>query len=595
MLDPALIRNFSIIAHVDHGKSTLADRFLELTNSVTASKMKEQFLDRLSLERERGITIKAQAVSLKYKGFILNLIDTPGHVDFAYEVSRSLAACEGALLLVDATQGVEAQTLANAYLAIEAGCHILPVVNKIDLPNSDIGRTLEEIREIVGISVEKSFAVSGKTGQGVDALLSGIIELIPPPSGSVEKPLKALVIDSWYDSFKGAVLQIRVFDGVLSKGDRIAFLHADRVEVVNYVGLFDPFPREISSLSAGMVGQIACNLKSVRDVKIGDTIVEYQYRHKTEPIKGFREVKPKVFGGFYPDDQDDFDDLKEALEKLSLNDSAITLQAESSAALGRGFRCGFLGLLHMEITKERLEREFGVSPVVTTPSVPHEVLLKNGSVIEIENPSALPDLGQLVEIREPFVSVTIHTPAEYVGSILELCQEKRGRQISFSNVAANKIILQYQLPLAEIVTDFHDKLKALSKGYASFDYEPVGFRPSDVVRIDVKINNEPVDALSFLVHRSKSYYFARNLVDTLKEHIERQLFEVNIQACTGSRVIASAKLAPLRKNVTAKCYGGDITRKRKLLEKQKEGKKRLKQLGSVEVDKKVFLQILKKT
>lgn len=595
MLDT--IRNFSIIAHVDHGKSTLADRILQLCNAVSQSKMRDQFLDRLDLERERGITIKAQAVSLNYEfnktTYTFNLIDTPGHVDFNYEVSRSLKACEGALLLVDATQGVQAQTVANAYLAIENDLEIVPVINKIDLPNADVERCLNEIETIIGLKVDRFFETSGKTGAGVKELVEeGIIRMIPPPKACSANSLKALVIDSWYDSYLGVILQIRIFDGTIKLKDRISFFHSGKTYEVTHLGIFDPFPRKVEQLGAGMVGHLACGIKNIRDVKIGDTLFLASEAGKVDPIPGFQIIKPKVFGGLYPSDMDDFDQLKDALEKLALNDSSITYQVESSAALGMGFRCGFLGLLHMEIVKERLEREFGIEPVVTTPNVSYKVRLTNGNEMMIDNPNMLPDLSKVSEILEPVALVTIHTPSQYLGSILEICQNKRGTQKKMQ-VLGDKAILEYELPLSEIIVDFHDLVKAVSKGYASFDYEIQGYKAEDIVKLDVRINGDPVDALCFLVHRSKSYEFARKLVDKLREHVERQLFEVNIQACIGSKVIASAKIPPLRKNVTAKCYGGDITRKKKLLEKQKEGKKRMKMLGSVEVKPEVFLKLLK--
>lgn len=595
MLDT--IRNFSIIAHVDHGKSTLADRILQLCNAVSQSKMRDQFLDRLDLERERGITIKAQAVSLNYEFnktiYTFNLIDTPGHVDFNYEVSRSLKACEGALLLVDATQGVQAQTVANAYLAIENDLEIVPVINKIDLPNADVEKCLNEIEKIIGLKVDRFFETSGKTGAGVKELVEeGIIGMIPPPKACSANSLKALVIDSWYDSYLGVILQIRIFEGTIKLKDRISFFHSGKTYEVTHLGVFDPFPRKVEQLGAGMVGHLACGIKNIRDVKIGDTLFLAAEAGKVDPIPGFQIIKPKVFGGLYPSDTNDFDQLKDALEKLALNDSSITYQVESSAALGMGFRCGFLGLLHMEIVKERLEREFGIEPVVTTPNVSYKVRLTNGSEMVIDNPNMLPDLSKVSEILEPVALVTIHTPCQYLGSILEICQNKRGTQKKMQ-VLGDKAILEYELPLSEIIVDFHDLVKAVSKGYASFDYEIQGYKAEDIVKLDVRINGDPVDALCFLVHRSKSYEFARKLVDKLREHVERQLFEVNIQACIGSKVIASAKIPPLRKNVTAKCYGGDITRKKKLLEKQKEGKKRMKMLGSVEVKPEVFLKLLK--
>ncbi len=596
-MNPEFIRNFSIIAHVDHGKSTLADRILQICNAVSPSKMRDQFLDKLELERERGITIKAQSVSLKFVDkdnsvYTLNLIDTPGHVDFSYEVSRSLAACEGALLVVDATQGVQAQTVANAYLAIENDLKIIPVINKIDLPNSDVNRCLDEIQEIIGLEINNYFCVSGKTGQGLQELIQdGIIKLIPPPKVTNTEVLKALVFDSWYDQYRGVVLQIRVFDGKLRVKDKITFCHSRKNYEVSYIGIFNPFEESVNELSGGMVGHIACGIKNIRDVRVGDTLTLSHMVDYVEPVKGFREIKPRVFGGLYPSDVDNFDDLRDALEKLALNDAALSYQVENSVALGMGFRCGFLGLLHMEITTERLEREYGIVPVVTTPNVSYLVELTNNEEIIVENPGMLPDPSRIKQIKEPICNVVIHSPSDFIGAILQICEEKRGIQKKFQ-VIGNKSIIEYEIPLAEIIVDFHDKIKAASKGYASFDYELKGYQPADIVKLQIRINGKEVDALSFLIHRTKSYELGRKVVDKLKDNIDRQLYELVIQACIGSKVIASSRVPPLRKNVTAKCYGGDITRKRKLLEKQKEGKKRMKMFGDVQVQPQIFLKIL---
>ncbi|MCO6431615.1 MAG: elongation factor 4 [Deltaproteobacteria bacterium] len=592
------IRNFSIIAHIDHGKSTMADRILELTGALQAREMQSQFLDKLELERERGITIKAQTVRLKYKAkdgitYQFNLIDTPGHVDFHYEVSRSLAACEGALLVVDASQGVEAQTLANVYVAIENNLEIVPVLNKIDLPNADAERVRQEIEDVIGIDASEAFEVSAKTGQGMENVLEAIVQRIPPPSrGSAEKPLRALVYDSWFDAYLGAVVQVRVMDGVLKAGDQIKFLNTKSEYEVYKVGVFTPHSAEVPQLESGEVGYFAASIKNLSDVKIGDTVVMAR-DGSSEALPGFKEVKPMVFGGLFPVDADDYPSLRNALEKLRLNDSSFTFEPETSAALGFGFRTGYLGLLHMEIVRERLEREFELALITTAPTVVYRVKMLDGRIESVDNPSKLPAIGLIDEIEEPLVQATIHTPKEFVGNILTLCEERRGRQVSMNFHGAHRAVIIYTLPLNEIVLDFHDRLKSLTKGYASFDYEVTGYQVSDLVKLDIKLNGDNVDALSVIVHREKAFHKGKELTEKLRDLIDRQMFEVAIQACIGSKIIARSTVKALRKNVTAKCYGGDITRKRKLLEKQKEGKKRMKQVGSVSIPQEAFLAILK--
>ncbi len=598
MTDKSNIRNFSIIAHIDHGKSTLADRILEQTGALQAREMQAQFLDKLDLERERGITIKAQTVRLAYRGkdgkeYQLNLIDTPGHVDFNYEVSKSLSACEGALLVVDASQGVEAQTLANVYLAIENDLEIIPVVNKIDLPNADPERVKEEVETVIGLDTSEALHVSAKTGLGVDELLEAIVKRIPPPTrGKDESPLRALVYDSWFDPYLGVVVQVRVIDGVLQPGDKISFFTTDTEYEVYKLGVFTPHSREVSQLASGEVGFFSAAIKNLRDVRIGDTVTHSRNRAR-EPLPGFKEVLPMVFGGLFPVDSDDFVNLKNALEKLSLNDSAFTFEAETSAALGFGFRCGYLGLLHMEIVQERLEREFQLNLITTAPSVIYKVVVEDGSILEIHNPDKMPLVNLIRHIEEPIVTATIHTPREFVGNVLKLCEDRRGTQKNISFHGTERAMIVYELPLNEIVLDFHDRLKSLTKGYASFDYELAGYSEADLVKLDIKLNGEPVDALSIIVHRSKAFNRGRDLTEKLKEVIDRQMFEIAIQAAIGTKVIARSTVKALRKNVTAKCYGGDITRKRKLLEKQKEGKKRMKQVGSVSIPQEAFLAVLK--
>ncbi|QZA32123.1 translation elongation factor 4 [Hydrogenibacillus sp. N12] len=592
----AKIRNFSIIAHIDHGKSTLADRLLEATGAIGEREKEDQFLDQLELEKERGITIKLNTVRLHYRAkdgerYVLNLIDTPGHVDFTYEVSRSLAACEGALLVVDATQGIEAQTLANVYLALENDLEILPVINKIDLPSADPERVKREIEEVIGLDASEAVLASAKLGIGVDAILEQIVAKIPPPAGDPEAPLRALIFDSFYDPYRGVVALIRVKDGTIRIGDEILFMATGKVHTVTELGVFAPRPTSVEELSAGEVGYVAASVKTIADTRVGDTITHAR-RPAPEPLPGYRKVLPVVFAGLYPVDSDDYDDLKDALEKLKLNDASLTFEPETSQALGFGFRCGFLGLLHMEIVQERLEREFGLNLIVTAPSVVYRVKLKNGEVREVDNPSKMPDAGLIEAIEEPFIRATILVPNDYVGAVMELCQEKRGVFQTMDYLTPNRVQLVYDLPLAEVVFDFFNQLKSRTRGYASFDYELADYRPSNLVKMDILINGEPVDALSVIVHRDKAYYRGRALVEKLKTLIPRQLFEIPIQAAIGSRVIARETVKALRKNVLAKCYGGDVTRKRKLLEKQKEGKKRLKAIGNVEIPQEAFIAVL---
>jgi GTP-binding protein LepA len=596
-LDQQQIRNFCIIAHIDHGKSTLADRLLERTGALSSREMMEQVLDSMDLERERGITIKAHTVTLRYRGrdeqtYLLNLIDTPGHVDFSYEVSRSLAACEGALLVVDASQGVEAQTLANAYLAVDQGLELVPVLNKVDLPAAEPERVREQIEQVIGIDASQSLTISAKTGLGVDEVLEALVRHVPPPRGDSEGPLRALVFDASYDSYKGVRCLVRVVDGCLRVGQTVRFLGTGRDDVVTELGILTPHAVPVESLSAGEVGYLFAGLKELRQVRVGDTMTESAHP-ATQPLPGFREAKPMVFAGLYPIDSSAFGELREALEKLSLNDSAFSFQADTSQALGFGFRCGFLGLLHMEIVQERLEREFGLDLITTAPTVAYRVLTKSGEVVEIENPAQLPDLGRIEAIEEPLILATILTPDAHLGGLLKLLQERRGEQTKMEYLGGGRVLLEYRVPLAEVVLDFYDKLKSVSRGYASFDYQFAGYREGDLVKLDILVNSEPVDALAMIVHRSGAYQKGRALTAKLKEIIPRQLFEVVIQAALASRVIAREVVRPLRKNVIAKCYGGDITRKRKLLEKQKEGKKRLKRLGRVELPQDAFLAVLK--
>mgnify|MGYP005832550055 CR=1 FL=1 len=591
---PLRIRNFSIIAHIDHGKSTLADRLLEFTGALSSREMMEQVLDSMDLERERGITIKAHAVRLNYrarddKDYVLNLIDTPGHVDFSYEVSRSLASCEGALLVVDATQGVEAQTVANTYLAIENNLEIIPVINKIDLPSAEPEKVKEQIEDILGIDSSEAILASAKEGIGTEEILEAILERIPPPSGSKERPLKALIFDSWFDNYQGVIVLVRLFDGMVRKGTKIRLMSSGKEFEVSEVGVFTPKMKTVNELSAGEVGYIIAGIKKVSDTRVGDTITDVSNPAK-EPCPGYREIKPMVFCGLYPVESHQYEELKDALEKLRLNDSSFNFEPETSTALGFGYRCGFLGLLHMEIVKERLEREFGLNLISTAPTVVYRIIDQKGNIRYIENPKSLPD--RFEKIEEPFVKVTIFVPQTYIGQVLELCQEKRGVQRDFNYIGKDRIMVVYEIPLNEILWDFYDRLKSISKGYASMDYEFSGYRESDLIRLDILINKEPVDALSLIVHREKAYYKGRQIVERLREVIPRQLFEVVIQAAIGSKIIARESIKPLRKDVLAKCYGGDVTRKRKLLEKQKEGKKRMKQIGRVEIPQEAFLSVL---
>jgi GTP-binding protein LepA len=589
------IRNFSIIAHIDHGKSTLADRFLESTQAVPQREMREQFLDRLDLERERGITIKAQTVRMQYRRedggeYILNLIDTPGHVDFVYEVSRSLAACEGVILLVDAVQGVQAQTVANLYLALENDMVVLPVINKVDLPNADPARVKEEIREVLGLDPSEIFVVSAKEGTGVRDLLEEIVSRIPPPYGDLQAPLKALIFDSWYDPYHGAVIMVRVFNGHIKRGDRIRLCASAKEYLVSRIGVFSPHDEEVESLGPGEVGLVVAGIREVKDARVGDTVT-HTHHPTSEPLPGFRAIKPMVFAGLYPADSGQYNLLREALERFRLNDSAFAFESESSAALGLGFRCGFLGLLHMEIVQERLEREFGLRLIFTSPTVVYEAVTSRGETLRVDNPSKLPPRGEITFIREPFITSSIHLPAGFLGPILRLCEERRGRQKRIEYFSHHKVAVTYELPLAEVLWDFYDRLKSLSRGYASFDYEFSDFRESDLVKLDILINGETVEPLSIIVHRDQAYYRGKELVHRMKDIIPRQTFEVVIQAAAGGRVIARGKIPPLRKNVTAKCYGGDV-RKNKLLQKQREGKKRMKRVGKVDLPQEAFLALL---
>ena len=595
--DPKKIRNFSIIAHVDHGKSTLADRILDVTGAISKREKVEQFLDKLPLERERGITIKAQSVRLKYlsqrgEEYQLQLIDTPGHVDFNYEVSSSLRACEGALLVVDATQGVQAQTVANAYLALENNLEIIPVLNKVDLPSANVDHTAEQIEEVIGLDCSGALFASGKTGVGVLEVLEAVIDRVPPPVGDPKAPLRALLFDSWYDSYRGAVVMLRVMDGTLKKGDRIKFMATGRHYDVTEMGCYNPHPIAIEDLGPGEVGFVAANIKSTEDTKIGDTVTSFHHG-ATEPLPGFREVKPMVFAGIFPTDSAEYENLRDALAKLHMNDSSFSFEPDTSDALGFGFRCGFLGLLHMEIIQERLEREYNLDLITTAPSVVYIAHTKNGETVRVDNPSKMPPVGDIDTIEEPILKLTVHVPAEYVGPTVALCEERRGTQLGLNYATKDHVVVTYELPLAEVILDFHDRLKSASRGYASMDYEVTGYRADSLVKLDMMLNGEPLDALSIIVHKDTAYARGRALAAKLKELVPRQQYEVAIQAAIGAKVISRETVRAMRKDVTAKCYGGDISRKRKLLEKQKEGKKRMKAVGNVEVPQEAFLAILK--
>ncbi|HZZ08566.1 MAG TPA: translation elongation factor 4 [Candidatus Binataceae bacterium] len=597
MTDPTLIRNFSIIAHIDHGKSTLADRLLERTGALSKRELKEQFLDSMDLERERGITIKARSVRLNYaardgKTYVLNLIDTPGHVDFAYEVSRSLAACEGALLVVDASQGVEAQTLANVYMALDHGLEIVPVINKIDLPGADVDRTRAEIEEIIGLDAAGAILTSAKEGVGIEEVLEAVVTRIPPPRATPGASARALIFDSWYDVYQGAIGLVRVFDGELQRGMQIHLMGTGKTGEVMRLAHFTPFEADVEQLGPGEVGMIAANVKTVADMRVGDTITSAE-QPAAEALAGFKELKPMVFAGLYPTEANQYGALRDAIDKLRLNDASLVFEPESSQALGFGFRAGFLGLLHMEIAQERLEREFGLNLVITAPTVAYRVRKYDGEIVMVDNPSRLPDESAIEAIEEPFILASIHVPQEYLGAVMNLCEERRGVQRDLRFAGRGRAILHYEMPLAEVVFDFYDRLKSVSRGYASLDYEFLDFRAGSLVKLDLRINGDVLDALSVIVHRDRSYERGRVLCEKMREHIPRQMFDVAIQASIGAKIIARESVKALRKNVTAKCYGGDITRKRKLLEKQKEGKKRMKQVGKVEIPQEAFLALLK--
>ena len=596
-MDPRRIRNFCIIAHIDHGKSTLADRLLERTGTIAGKDMQAQVLDSMDLERERGITIKSHAVRMQYRAadgetYVLNLIDTPGHVDFTYEVSRSLAACEGAILLVDASQGIEAQTLSNLYLALDNNLTVIPVINKIDLPGATPDEVTQQVVEVLGCSRDEVLRVSAKQGDGIDALLEHIVQQVPAPTGSAESPLRALIFDSLFDQFVGAIAYVRVVDGVVRTGEPIRFMSSGKTFQADEVGALRLQRIPMPALHAGEVGYIVPGAKNVADTRVGDTITQAEGGAQ-EPLAGYRDVKPMVYSGLYPLDSENYTELREALEKLKLNDSALSFEPETSVALGFGFRCGFLGLLHMEVVQERLEREYGVGLICTTPNVEYEVTTTGGDVVHVDNPAKLPPVGEIEAIREPFVRAEIIVPSEFVGNIMNLANERRGEHKGMHYLDPKRVELRYELPLSEILFDFFDKLKSLSRGHASLDYDYLEHRPSQLVRLDILLNGERVDALSVIIHRDNAYVWGRDMAARLKELIPRQLFEVSIQATIGSRVIARTTIGAMRKNVTAKCYGGDITRKRKLLEKQREGKRRMKQVGSVEVPQEAFLAVLK--
>jgi GTP-binding protein LepA len=595
-MDTGRIRNFCIIAHIDHGKSTLADRLLELTGTLSVREMKTQVLDSMDLERERGITIKSHAIRMDYTAdngekYILNLIDTPGHVDFTYEVSRSLMACEGAILVVDASQGIEAQTLSNLYLALDAELQIIPVINKIDLPSAEVGRVAEDISNLLGVEKSEILKISAKTGVGVEQVLEAVVKTVPPPKGDPRKPARALIFDSAFDSYRGAVAYVRVFDGSIKKGDWIKFFAHNRRYEVDEIGFLKlkMNPREI--LTTGEVGYLIANIRNVGDTQVGDTIT-VRSNPAAEPLPGFRKAKPMVFAGLYPSSSEDFEELRVAIEKLRLNDSAIFYEPETSNALGFGFRVGFLGLLHMEIVQERLQREYELSIINTVPNVEYRVNLTDGNRILIENPSLMPEAGEIESVEEPYVDATVITPSDYIGNLMKLCQDRRGIYKTTSYIDSGRASLRYEIPLSEIIFDFYDRLKSISRGYASLDYEVLDYKESKLARLDIILNGEPVDALSYIIHRDRAYQWGKSLCQKLQELIPRQMFEVIIQAAIGSKIIARETVRPLRKNVTAKCYGGDITRKRKLLERQKEGKKRMRQVGQVEIPQEAFLAVL---
>lgn len=589
-------RNFSIIAHVNHGKSTLADRLLEETGTIEGRNMKAQLLDMLDLERERGITIKLVPVRMNYKAkdgkeYVLNLIDTPGHVDFTYEVSRSLAACEGAVLVVDAAQGVEAQTVANSYLAIDLNLEIIPVLNKIDLPSAQPDRVIKEVEDIIGINATDAISVSAKTGEGISDLLERIVRDVPPPNGDPDAPLQALIFDSVYDNYKGVICYVRVVNGTLQAGKNIRFMSTGRDYELDEVGMFRPEMVKVPELGPGEVGYLAASVKTIAEARVGDTITESR-RPAPSPLPGYRKVKPVVFCGFYPVEREEINQLREALEKLQINDSALSFEPENSAALGFGFRCGFLGLLHMEIAKERLSREFGVDLVATAPNVVYQIVLTNQSIIEAHKPSDFPEQVKIEEIREPYIKLTVFIPEQFVGAAMQLCQEKRGTYVGMDYITPERVRLTYDMPLAEFILDFHDRLKSCTKGYASLDYDHIGFKAADLVKVDLLLQDEPVDAFSFICHTDQAYHRGHAVVGKLKELIPRQLFEIPVQAAVGKKVIVRMNIKAVRKDVLAKCYGGDITRKRKLLEKQKEGKKRMKQVGRVSIPQEAFLAFM---
>lgn len=590
------IRNFCIIAHIDHGKSTLADRLLENTGALSAREMTAQVLDQMELERERGITIKLQAVRMIYKTkdgqeYLLNLIDTPGHVDFTYEVSRSLAACEGAILVVDASQGIEAQTLANVYLALENDLEIIPVINKIDLPSAEPERVKQELEDVIGLDCSEAILASAKEGIGIDEILEAVIKKVPPPKGDPDAPLTALIFDSHFDSYKGAISYIRVVDGKVTKDMKIKMMSTGKIFDVTEVGVFTPSMRSVDELSAGMVGFLAASIKNVKDTRVGDTITTADNPIDI-PLPGYRTVKPMVYCGLYPIDTSDYENLRDALEKLKLNDASLIYEPETSVALGFGFRCGFLGLLHMEIIRERLEREYSLALLITAPSVVYKIVKTNGDVLEIDNPTKLPTVQEIESVSEPYINATVMVPSEYVGGVMELAQDKRGVFKNMDYLSANRVMIKYELPLSEIIYDFFDQLKSRTRGYASLDYELSGYKESELVKLDILVNNEIVDALSFIAHREKAYQRGRAMTEKLRGLIPRQMFEVPVQAAIGNKIIARESIKAMRKNVLDKCYGGDITRKRKLLEKQKEGKKRMKMVGSVEIPQEAFMAVL---